>query len=316
MRTFAYALVALSLGTIASGPAAAQCNGPECEGSRPAMPYYFTEGTPGSRGGFETPPPPQQQQRGPADESERHAAQPESAPPPRPQPAVRPPNSRPPGSPPRHRSATQHSGRPHYRVENPPSRYDGPRSEPPRYQGPSRYETSRSEPERYQGPSRYETSRSEPERYQGPSRYETSRSDPQRYQGPSRYETSRSEPPMRYDGTDRWPPNSSYSRGGSIPSAPDEVQRYSYRPGERGRITVNPSRDSYDVSPHQQYSTPQRGGGAGAGPGQVVISVEEYRALQSQARELQRLLGERGGGYRISRPAPGPYNGTPRTSYR
>ena len=82
MRTFAYALVALSLGTIASGPAAAQCNGPECEGSRPAMPYYFTEGTPGSRGGFETPPPPQQQQRGPADESERHAAQPESAPPP------------------------------------------------------------------------------------------------------------------------------------------------------------------------------------------------------------------------------------------
>ena len=121
---------------------------------------------------------------------------------------------------------------------------------------------------------------------------------------------------MRYDGTDRWPPNSSYSRGGPIPSAPDEVQRYSYRPGERGRITVNPSRDSYDVSPHQQYSTPQRGGGAGAGPGQVVISVEEYRALQSQARELQRLLGERGGGYRISRPAPGPYNGTPRTSYR
>jgi hypothetical protein len=120
---------------------------------------------------------------------------------------------------------------------------------------------------------------------------------------------------MRYDGTDRWPPNSSHSRVESIPSGPDDVQRYSYRPDERGRITVNPSRDPYDVSPHQQYSTPPRGGTV-AGPGQVVISVEEYRALQSQARELQRLLGERNGGTRISRPGPGSYNSYPRTIYR
>ena len=121
---------------------------------------------------------------------------------------------------------------------------------------------------------------------------------------------------MRYDGTDRWPPSSSYSRGGSIPSAPDEAQRYSYSPDGRSRITVYDSRDPYDGIPSQQYSgsttreysgAPPRGGTV-AGPGQVVISAEEYRALQSQARELQRLLGERGGGYRVSRPGPGPFN--------
>jgi hypothetical protein len=125
---------------------------------------------------------------------------------------------------------------------------------------------------------------------------------------------------MRYDGTDRWPPSSSYSRDQSIPFAPDEAQRYSYSPDGRSRITVYSSRDPYDAAPQQQYSGPgyttSPRGGTAAGPGQVVISVEEYRALQSQARELQRLLGERGGGYRISRPGPGPYNGGPRTSYR
>jgi hypothetical protein len=269
------------------------------------MPYFFTERE-GPRGGFETPPPPPQQQqqqhqppqqREGAPESEPRSERSEFAPPPRPQPIVRPPNSRPVSSPPRHRSIPQDSGRPHYRVESPPPRYDGPRS------GPPRHETSRSEPPRYQG------SRHEGSRYEGP-----------------RYETSRSEPPsMRYDGTDRWPPSSSHGRVESIPSTPDEVQRYSGQPYERGRITVNPSRDPYsrdpyDVAPQQQYSGPtyttSPRGGTAAGPGQVVISVEEYRALQGQARELQRLLGQRNGGYRISRPGPGPYNSYPRTIYR
>lgn len=310
MRTYAYALVALSLGTIASSPAAAQCHGPECEGQRPPMPYYFTERE-GARGGFETPPPPPQrsqqqppQQREPAPESERPSERSEVAPPPprRPEPTVRPPHSRAASAPPRHRSVPQESGRPHHRVESLPPRYNGPRSEPPRYEG---------------------------SRYDGP-RHETSRGEPPRYQGPSRYETSRSEPPqMRYDGTDRWPPSPSYSRNGSIPSAPDEAQRYSYSPDGRSRITVY---DSRNPGGRQQYSgpatpeysgPPPRGAAAGpggAGPGQVVISVEEYRALQSQARELQRLLGERNGGYRISRPGPSSYNspdnGYPGTRYR
>jgi hypothetical protein len=274
------------------------------------MPYFFTERE-GARGGFETPPPPPQQQQPPqqregAPESEPRSERSELAPPPRPQPIVRPPNSRPASSPPRHRSIPQDGGRPHYRVESPPPRYDGSRSGPPRHEAP-RYETSRSEPPRYQG-----------SRYEGP-RYETSRSEPPRYHGP-RYETSRSEPPMRYDGTDHWSPNSAHSRVESIPSGPDDVQRHPYRPDERGRITVNPSRDPYDVSPHQQYSSPtyttSPRGGTVAGPGQVVISVEEYRALQGQARELQRLLGERNGGTRISRPGPGPHNSYPRTIYR
>lgn len=129
---------------------------------------------------------------------------------------------------------------------------------------------------------------------------------------------------MRYDGTDRWPPSSSYSGRESIPSAPDDAQRYSYSPDGRSRITVYSSRDPYsrdryDAAPPQQYSGPHTAsprGGTTAGPGQVVISVEEYRALQGQARELQRLLGERGGGTRVSRPGPGPSNGTPGTSYR
>jgi hypothetical protein len=258
------------------------------------MPYYFTERE-GSRGGFETPPPQQQQQlqsqqREPSPESEPRSESSDLAPPPpRPQPTVRPPNSRPVSSPPRHRSVQHDGGRPHYRVESPPQRYDGPRSGPPRHEAP-RYETSRSEPPRYQGP---------------------------------RYETSRSEPPaMRYDGSDRWPPSSSYSRDESFPSAPDGAQRHSYSPDRRSRITVYSSRDPYDGSQQQQqysgstYTTSPRGGTA-AGPGQVVISVEEYRALQSQARELQRLLGERnGGGTRVSRPGPGPYNSYPRTIYR
>jgi hypothetical protein len=131
---------------------------------------------------------------------------------------------------------------------------------------------------------------------------------------------------MRYDGSDRWPPSSSYRRDESFPSAPDGAQRHSYSPDGRSRITVYSSRDPYSRDPHdvastQQYSgstyTTSPRGGTAAGPGQVVISVEEYRALQSQARELQRLLGERnGGGTRISRPAPGRYNGYPGTSYR
>jgi hypothetical protein len=267
------------------------------------MPYYFTERE-GQRGGFETPPPPppQQQQQPPqqrqgAPESEPRNERSELAPPPRPQPAVRPPSSRPVSSPPRHRSIPQDSARPHYRVESPPPRYDGPRSGPPRHEAP-RYETSRPEPPRY------------------PS---------SRHEGP-RYETSRSEsPPMRYDGTDRWPASSSYSRDGSIPSAPDEAQRYSYSPDGRSRITVYSSRDPYsrdphDVAPQQQYSGPayttSPRGRPAAGPGQVVISVEEYRALQGQARELQRLLGERNGGYRVSRPGPGRYNNYPGSSYR
>ncbi|MBX9844774.1 MAG: hypothetical protein K2Z80_23495 [Xanthobacteraceae bacterium] len=298
MRTFAYALVALSLGTIASSPAAAQCHGPECEGQRPPMPYYFTEREGGARGGFETPPPPPQQQqqqqplppqqREPTPESEQRSERSEAAPPPpaRPRPAVRPPGNRSAGAPPGHRSAPHDGGRPQYRVEGPPPRYDGPRSGPSRHEAP-RYETSRSEPPRYQGP---------------------------------RYETSRSEPPsMRYDGTDRWPPGSSYSGRESIPSAPDDAQRYSYSPDGRSRITVYSSRDRYDGAPPQQYSGPPTAaprGGTAAGPGQVVISVEEYRALQGQARELQRLLGERGGGTRVSRPGPGPNNGYPGTSYR
>jgi len=132
---------------------------------------------------------------------------------------------------------------------------------------------------------------------------------------------------MRYDGTDRWPPSPSMSRSESVPSAPDEAQRYSYSPDGRSRITVYSSRDPYsrdDGIPSQQYSGsatreysgPAPRGGTAAGPGQVMISVEEYRALQSQARELQRLLGERNGGTRVSRPGPGPYNGYPGTSYR
>ena len=136
---------------------------------------------------------------------------------------------------------------------------------------------------------------------------------------------------MRYDGTDRWPPSSSYSRNDSIPSGPDEGQRYSYSPDGRTRITVYDSRNPQGVTSHQQYSgpatqdysgPPSRGGAGagpgGAGPGQVMISAEEYRALQGQARELQRMLGERngGGGYRISRPGPGPDNGYPGTRYR
>jgi hypothetical protein len=263
------------------------------------MPYYFTERE-GARGGFETPPPQQQQQQQPpqqlegAPESEPRSEHSEMAPPPRPQPTVRPPNSRPVSSPPRPRSVQHDSGRPPHRVESLPPRHDGPRSGPPRHEAP-RYETSRPEPPRYQGP---------------------------------RYETSRSEPPaMRYDGSDRWPPSSSHSRGESIPSAPDEAQRYSYSPDGRSRITVYSSRDPYsrdprDVAPQQQYSGPayttSPRGGTAAGPGQVVISVEEYRALQSQARELQRLLGERNGGTRVSRPGPhnGPYNSYPRTIYR
>ena len=130
---------------------------------------------------------------------------------------------------------------------------------------------------------------------------------------------------MRYDGSDRWPPSSSNRRDESFPSAPDEAQRHSYSPDGRSRITVYSSRDPYSRDPYdgsqQQYSgstyTTSPRGGTAAGPGQVVISVEEYRALQSQARELQRLLGERnGGGTRVSRPGPGPYNSYPRTIYR
>ena len=43
MRVVGYAFVALAFGTITSGPTAAQCYGPECEGSRSGPPRYYTD---------------------------------------------------------------------------------------------------------------------------------------------------------------------------------------------------------------------------------------------------------------------------------
>jgi hypothetical protein len=274
------------------------------------MPYFFTEreNQSGARGGFEDPPPPppqqqQQQKQAPASESEQRTERPVFTPPPA---RAKPKVVHRPASPQRYRGAPHEGSRTVYRAESPPPRYTGSRSERPHYDGP------RSEPPRYQG--------ARPE----PRRYESARSEPPRYGQEVRQDMRQD---MRYDGTDRWPPSSSYRRGDSIPSAPEEVQRYSdrgYDRGyERGRIISGPSRDAYDVPPSQSYSVQQRPphtadprGGAAAGPGQVVISAEEYRALQSQARELQRLMGERNGGYRVSRPGSGPITSYPGTSYR
>lgn len=58
MRIVAYAFAVLAIGTITSGPVAAQCHGPECEDGRSGPPRYFTDRPPadGPRQNFDRPP--------------------------------------------------------------------------------------------------------------------------------------------------------------------------------------------------------------------------------------------------------------------
>ena len=194
MRVVACAFVALALGTITSGPAAAQCPGPECEDSRSGPPRYFTDRptSDGPRQGFDGPP-----SDGPRQNFER------------------PP----------------HRGEP-----------DGPRQDRAGHAGPRAWPAASDQGERRPDPSY---------RRVGP----VTPSDSYR-----RFWDDRDDRPAR--------------RTVSRPPTPREAPPY--RRITKPRMTPQ--------APHTA---------AGPGPGKVTISVAEYRALQDQARELQRLLGRR-----------------------
>ena len=209
MRVVAYAFVALAFGTITSGPVAAQCYGPECEGSRSGPPRYYTDrpAYDGPRQGFD-----------------------------------RPPNDDP----------RQGFDRPQYRSD--------PDDNGPRYD-------------------------------------RTGDSGPRPWPAASDPRERRTDSPYRRVG----------------PATPSENDRrvWDDRSDRPARPAANRPAAPRDAAPYQRFTKPPVAPQAprtAAGPGKVTISVAEYRALQDQARELQRLLGRRSDfrdGPRRDFPGPG-----------
>ncbi len=233
MRVVACALVALALGTIASGPAAAQYPGPERDDRRSGPPRYFTDRPipEDPRQGFDRPPydgPRQGFDRVPNDGPRQGFD--------------RPPN-----------------GGPRQNFERLPN--DGPRQS---FERP---------------PSRGEPNDNEPRR------------DRAGNAGPRPW-------PAASDRGERRPDPSSRRIGGATPS--DNYRRF-WDDGDNppARRTVNRPPAPRDAPPDRRVTKPRvtpqapHTASPGPGPGKVTISVAEYRALQDQARELQRLLGRR-----------------------
>jgi hypothetical protein len=100
--------------------------------------------------------------------------------------------------------------------------------------------------------------------------------------------------PAESDRGDR-PPDPSSRRAGPPPPSESDRRMWDERNSPPARSTVMPPPAPRDVAGPQ----PRRPGAAddprsAAGSGKVTISIAEYRALQDQARELQRLLARRG----------------------
>jgi hypothetical protein len=206
MRVVACALVALAIGTITSGPAAAQYLGPESEDHRSGPPRYFTD-----RPTFD----------GPRQSFDR------------------PPN------------------------DGPRQGFDRPSNDGPRQSFERR-------------PYRGELDRDEP------------RQDRAGNAG------GRPWPAASDQGERR--PDPSYRPAGPVTQSDNYRRFWDDRDGRPARRTVNQPPAPPDTPPKRRVTKPDmppQVPRTAAGPGKVTISVAEYRALQDQARELQRLLGRR-----------------------
>jgi hypothetical protein len=102
-------------------------------------------------------------------------------------------------------------------------------------------------------------------------------------------------------------PSASYRGADPRPSSAAYRRFWDDRSDRRARTGARPA-DRRDAAPPRRFTDRRPAGPAprsGVGPGKMVISVAEYRDLQNQARELQRLLGRRSD-RRNDQPGPGP----------
>lgn len=296
MRGIAFALVAVTFAATTPGPAAAQCFGPECDRQRPNAPGNFNE-----RPDFRSAPPEQgQPYRGAPYQQGQPFQQGQQY---RPAPYEQPQSYRqaPYEQAQPYRPGPQEQGQPYrpgpneqvqtYRGAPPPQ---GRRARPIPNEQVQQYR-----PEQY--PQQGQRSRPAPyeqaQPYQQAPQYQQVPQYQQTYQQPA-YQGQR--PPSGYPEVP--------------PGVAPRVQDYrSAGPDGGVHVRTTVTRITKGKGTKSAARKPQPAPGArpvvrsaapaAAGPGQVTISVAEYRELQNQARELQRMLGTRGGAPRGMAPS-------------
>jgi len=121
--------------------------------------------------------------------------------------------------------------------------------------------------------------------------------------------------PAESDRGDR-PPDPSSRRAGPPPPSESDRRMWDERNGPPARSTVMPPpapRDAAGPQPRRPVAPDDPRSAAGSG--KVTISIAEYRALQDQARELQRLLARRGE-FQERGNGPEERDGRPRSDFR
>ena len=272
MRGIAFALAALSFAATTPDPAAAQCYGPECDFRQSNGPGYERPNSQSYPGNG------QRYRSVPYEQGQPYR----SAPYEQGQSYRQAPNQGP-----SYRSSPYEQAQPHQ-----PSQYQGQPYQPS-YQGQS------NQPSQYQGQPYQSAPHQQGQPYQQtpPSRHS--------YQRPA-YQTQ-PRPPVGYSNV---PP-------GMGPGAAQRGPEY-HRAYPNGRMDVQTrvTRISKPTIVRQQHASINRtvvkSAPRTAGSGQITISVTEYRDLQKQARELQRLRSARsdapGPGFGAG---PGAVNGAP-----
>ncbi len=109
-----------------------------------------------------------------------------------------------------------------------------------------------------------------------------------------RTDDSRPRGPAETDRGDRQP-GPSYRHTGPPPQSESDRRMWDERTGPPARSTAMPPPAPRGVAePQPRRPIAADNPRSAAGSGKVTISIAEYRALQDQARELQRLLARRG----------------------